>query len=106
MGLAYANPPFSLLAKILTKIAYEGGRVLMCTPDWDCSDEHAYWRRMLDRGVQLRDIPIYVAEDLDTAMQATEWASFYVLSMDLSILYPCVIYIRCYRKRSWLKIVA
>ena len=33
MGLAYANPPFSLLAKVLTKIAYEGGRIGMCTPD-------------------------------------------------------------------------
>ena len=33
MGLAYANPPFSLLAKVLTNIAYEGGRVVMCTPD-------------------------------------------------------------------------
>ena len=33
MGLAYANPPFSLLAKVLTSIAYEGGRVVMCTPD-------------------------------------------------------------------------
>ena len=30
MGLVYANPPFSLLAKVLTKIAYEGGRVVMC----------------------------------------------------------------------------
>ena len=49
MGLAYANPPLSLLAKVLTKIAYEGGRVVMCTPDWGCSGEHAYWRRMLDR---------------------------------------------------------
>ena len=49
MGLAYANPPFFLLAKVLTKIAYEGGRVVMCTPDWGCSGEHAYWRRMLDR---------------------------------------------------------
>ena len=36
MGLAYANPPFSVLAKGLTKIAYEGGRVVMCTPDWGC----------------------------------------------------------------------
>ena len=36
MGLAYANPPFSLLAKVPTKIAYEGGTVVMCTPDWDC----------------------------------------------------------------------
>ena len=80
MGLAYANPPFSLLAKVLTKIAYEGGRVVMCTPDWGCSGEHAYWRRMLHRmsvgRVQLPDAPIYVPEDSDTAMQAPEWASF------------------------------
>ena len=48
MGLVYANPSFSLLAKVLTKIAYEGGRIVMCTPDWGCSGEHAYWRRMLD----------------------------------------------------------
>ena len=80
MGLAYANPPFTLLAKVLTKIAYEGGRVVMCTPDWGCSGEHAYWRRMLDRmtvgRLQLLDSPIYVPEDSDTAMQAPEWASF------------------------------
>ena len=80
MGLAYANPPFSLLAKVLTEIAYEGGRVVICTPDWGCSGEHAYWRRMLDRmtvgRVQLPDGPIYVPEDSDTAMQAPEWASF------------------------------
>ena len=80
MGLAYANPPFSLLAKVLTKIAYEGGRVVMCTPDWGCSGEHNYWRRMLVRmtvaRVQLPDGPIYVPEDSDPAMQAPEWASF------------------------------
>ena len=79
MGLAYANPPFSLLAKVLTKIAYEGGRVVMCTPDWNCSGEHAYWRRMLDQmtvgRMQLPDSPIYVPEDSDTAMRAPEWAS-------------------------------
>ena len=80
MGLAYANPPFSLLAKVLTKIAYEGGKVVMCIPDWGCTGEYAYWRRMLDRmtvgRVQLPDGPIYVPEDSDTAMQAPEWASF------------------------------
>ena len=48
MGPAYANPSFSLLAKVLTKIAYEGGRGVMCTPDWGRSGEHAYWRRLLD----------------------------------------------------------
>ena len=78
-GLAYANPPFSLLAKGLTKIAYEGGRVVMCSPDWGCSGEHACWRRMLDRmtvgRVQLLDGPIYVPGDSDTAMQAPDWAS-------------------------------
>ena len=80
MGLAYANPPFSLLPKVLTKIVYEGGRVVMCTPDGGCSGEHAYWCRMLDRmtvgRVQLPDGPIYVPEDSDTAMQAPECASF------------------------------
>ena len=80
MDLAYANPPFSLLAKVRTKIAYEGGRVVMCTPDLGCSGEHAYWRRMLDRmsvgTVQHPDDPIYVPENSDTAMQAPEWATF------------------------------
>ena len=79
MGLAYANCPFSLLAKVLTKIAYEGGRVVMCTPDWGSSGEHAYGHRMLHRmnvgRVQLPDGPIYVPEDSDTAMQAPEWAT-------------------------------
>ena len=37
MGLVYANPAFSLLANVVTEIAYEGGKVVMCTPDWGCS---------------------------------------------------------------------
>ena len=80
MGLVYANPPFSLLAKVLTKIAYEGGRVVMCTPDWGCSGERAYWRCIPDQmtvgRVRLPNSPIYLPEDSDTAMQAPEWASF------------------------------
>ena len=80
MCLAYANPPFSLLAKLVTIIAYEGGRVVLCTPDPGCSGGHAYWRRMLDRMTvgreQLPDSLIYAPEDSDTAMQAPEWASF------------------------------
>ena len=76
MGLAYANPPFSLLAKVLTKIAYEGVRVVMCTPDWGCSGEQAFWRQLLDPmtlgRVQLPDGPIYVTQDSNTAMQAPD----------------------------------
>ena len=33
MGLCYANPPFSQLAKVLTKIALEGARVVLCSPE-------------------------------------------------------------------------
>ena len=29
MGLCYANPPFSQLPKVLTKIAFEGARVVL-----------------------------------------------------------------------------
>ena len=80
MGLVYANSLFSLLAKVLTKIVYEQGRVVMCTPDWGHSGEHAFWRRMQDRmtvgRVHLPNGPFYVPEDLDTAMQGPEWASF------------------------------
>ena len=49
MGLCYANPSFSQLAKVLTKIALEGARVILCTPDWGTTGEHAYWGRLLDR---------------------------------------------------------
>ena len=80
MGLTHANPPFSLLANVLTKIAYEGARAVMCTPDWGCSGEHAYSRRMLAQmtagKVQLPDGPVCVPEDSYTAMQASECTSF------------------------------
>ena len=94
MGLAYANPPFSLLAKVLTKIAYEGERVVMCTPDWGCSGEHAYWRRMLDRmtvgRVQLPDGPsMCLRTQTQLCRPLSEPVSCPSL-MDLSILYPCV----------------
>ena len=78
MGLAYTNPSFSVLAKSLTKIAFEGRRVVLCTPHWGRSGEHTYWRQLLDRmtvaRVQLPDGPIYLPDDSDTALQAPEWA--------------------------------
>ena len=42
MGLCYANPPFSQLSKVLTKIALEGARVVLCTPHWGTTGENAY----------------------------------------------------------------
>ena len=80
MGLCYANPPFSQLAKVLTKIALEGARVVLCTPDWGTTGEHAYWRRLLDRmtvgRTELPNGPIHVPEDSQETMPAPEWGSF------------------------------
>ena len=80
MGPAYGNPPFSLLANVLTKISPEGGRVGLCTPDWGSAGEHAYWCQLLDGMTVGRVRPadgfIYVPGDSDTAMQAPEWTSF------------------------------
>ena len=41
MGACYSNPPFSQLAKVLTKIALQGLRVGPCTLDWGIAGEHA-----------------------------------------------------------------
>ena len=80
MGLAYAYPPFSVLANVLTKIAYVGARVVLCTPNWGRSGEHTYWHQLLDRmtvgRVQLPGGPIYVPEDSEPTLQAREWTSF------------------------------
>ena len=80
MGLCYANPRFSQLAKVLTKIALEGAGVVLCTPDWGTTGEQAYWRRVLDRmtvgTTELLNGPIYVPEDSQETMPAPEWGSF------------------------------
>ena len=80
MGLCYANPRFSELAKVLTKIALEGARVVLCSTDWGSTGEHAYWRRLLDRMTGGRtELPnglIYVPEDTQETMSAPEWGSF------------------------------
>ena len=80
MGLCYANPPLSQHAKVLTKIALEGARVILCTPDWGTTGGHAYSRRLLDRmtvgRTELPNGPIYVPEDPQETMPAPEWGSF------------------------------
>ena len=80
MGLWYANPPFSQLAKVLTKIALQGARVVLCTPDRGTTGEHAYWRRLLDRmtvgKTDLPHGPIYIPEDSQETMPAPEWGNF------------------------------
>ena len=80
MGLCYTNPPVSQLARVITKIALEGARVVLCTPDSGTTGEQAYWRRPLDRmsvgRTELPNRPIYVPEDSQETMPAPEWGSF------------------------------
>ena len=79
MGFCYANPSFSQLAKVLTRIALDGARVILCTPDWGTTGEHAYWRRLLDRmtvgRTELPNSPIYISEDSQETMPALDWGS-------------------------------
>ena len=53
--------------------------MLLCTPDWGTTGEHAYWRRLLDRmtvgRTELCNDPIYVPEDSQETMPAPEWGS-------------------------------
>ena len=80
MGLCYANPPLFQLASVLTKIALEGARVMLCTLDWGTTGEHTYWGRLLDcmtvGRTELPNGPVYVPEDSQETMPAPEWGSF------------------------------
>ena len=80
MGLCYANPPFSQVAKVLTEVALERARVILCTPDWGTTGENAYWRRWLDHmtvgRAELPNGPIYVPEDSQDTIPAPERGGF------------------------------
>lgn len=63
LGLSYANPPWSHLEKVLTKISLEGGKVVLVTPDW----EGVSWRPLLNdltvkRTVVPPGTPLYSVE--------------------------------------------
>ena len=80
MGSCHASPPFSQLAKVLTKIALEEARAVLCTSDWGTTGEHTFLRRLLDcitvGRTELSNGPIYVPEDSQETMSAPEWGSF------------------------------
>ena len=63
-GMAYGNPRFSELGKVLTKVALERSRMVLCSPDWGAHGGNEYWRNLLDRltisSVRLPDEAIYV----------------------------------------------
>ena len=41
-GMAYGNPRFSELGKVLTKVALERSRMVLCSPDWGAHGRNEY----------------------------------------------------------------
>ena len=63
-GMAYGNPRFCELGKVLTKVALERSRMVLCSPNWGAHGENEYWRTPLDKltltSIQLPDDAICV----------------------------------------------
>ena len=77
--MAYGNPRFSELGKVLTRVAVERSRMVLCSPDWGAYGGNAYWRTLLDRltisSVRLPDEAIYVPLGRRTPIGKPGWGS-------------------------------
>ena len=78
-GMAYGNPRFSELGKVLTKVALERSGMVLCSPDRGAPAGNEYWRTLLDRltitSVQLPDEAIYVPLGRKTPIGKHAWGS-------------------------------
>ena len=77
--MAYGNPRFSKLGKVLTKVALERSRMVLCSPDWGAHGGNEYWRTLLDNlaltSIQLPDDAIYVPLGRKTPIGKPGWKS-------------------------------
>lgn len=48
-SVLWANPPFSKIEQVLTKVVLEKVRMVITTPEWGASGSSARWRSLLDR---------------------------------------------------------
>ena len=68
--MAYGDPRFGELGKVLTKVALERSRMVLCSPDWGAHWGNEYWRTLLDRltisSFRLPDEAIYVPQGRKT----------------------------------------
>ena len=78
-GMAYGNPRFSELGKVLTKVALERSGMVLCSPDWGAHGGNQYWRTLLDKltptSIQLPDDAIYVPLGRKTPIGKPGWGS-------------------------------
>ena len=77
--MAYGNPRFSELGKILTKVAPERSRMVLCSTDCGAHEGNEYWCTLLDilrlRSVELADDAIYVPLVSKTPIGKPRWES-------------------------------
>ena len=77
--MAYGNPRFSELGKVLTKVALERSCMVLCSPDWGVHGGNEYWRTPLDKltltSIELPDDVIYVPLGRKTPMRRPGWGS-------------------------------
>ena len=68
--MAYRNSRFSELQKVLTKVALERSRMVLCSPDRGAHGRNEYWRTLLEKlmltSTQLPDDAIYVPLGCET----------------------------------------
>ena len=78
-GMAYENPRFTELGKVLTKVALERSRMVLCSPDWGAHGGNEYSRTLLDKltltCIQLPDDAIYVHPAGKTPIGKPGWGS-------------------------------
>ena len=78
-GMAYGNPSFSELGKVLTKVALERSRMVLCSPGWGAHGGNEYWRNLVDRltigSVRLPNEAIYVPLGRKTPIGKPGWGS-------------------------------
>lgn len=79
LGLCYANPPFSMMSRVLTKIVMDQALVVLVTPDWMPTGQVKYWKNLLDaitvRQVSLPQVPLYVRDGGHEPLPAPSWSS-------------------------------
>ena len=77
--MAYGNPRVGELGKVLTMVALERSRMVLCSPDWGAHGGNEYWRTLLDRltisSVWLPDEAIYVPLGRKTPIGKRRWGS-------------------------------
>ena len=78
-GMAYGNPRFSELGKVLTKVALERSRIVLCSPDWGAHGGNEYWRTLLEKltlaSIQLPYGAIYMPLGGRTPIRKPGWGS-------------------------------